>query len=191
MERFPRDRFDELPRGIERVGAHRAPGRRGAGWIAFGWALVAVVVLTAGGLFGLSFLNPDLSIFPAATQTETPEPEPEPEVTAEPVTDPSTVEPELLQQLAIAVLNGTGTQGIGAIAADQIAAAGWPRPATAAAESEAEVETVVYYADPADEGYARGIAQLIGAVDVQLSDAFVISDITVVLGSDYTVPVSG
>lgn len=186
MERFPRDRFDELPRDIERVGAHRAPGRRGAGWIAFGWAVVAVVVLTAGGLFGLSFLNPDLSIFPAATQTETPEPEPE--QTAEPVTDPSTIEPELLAQLTIAVLNGTGVQGMGATAADQIAAAGWPQPATAAAESSAEVATMVYYPDPADEGYARGIAKLIGAVDVELSDAFIIADITVVLGSDYTAP---
>ena len=32
-QKFPRDRFDSIPHGIERVGAHRAPARRGAG----GW----------------------------------------------------------------------------------------------------------------------------------------------------------
>ena len=49
-QKFPRDRFDSIPHGIDRVGAHRAPARRGAKWIAFGWAALATVVLVAVGI---------------------------------------------------------------------------------------------------------------------------------------------
>ena len=52
-QKFPRDRFDSIPHGIDRVGAHRAPARRGAKWIAFGWAALATVVLVAVGIGGV------------------------------------------------------------------------------------------------------------------------------------------
>ncbi|WP_167052462.1 LytR C-terminal domain-containing protein [Salinibacterium sp. ZJ77] len=184
MARFPQDRFDELPHDIARVGAHRAPGRRGGGWVAFGWSVVAVAVLTAGGLFALSTLNPNL--FPTAS--ESPTPLPEVIETMDPVTDPSTIDPEALSGLTISVLNGTSTQGLAAVAAEQISSAGWPTPGAASADSTTEKETVVYYLDPANEGYARGIMQAIGAADVRRTDAFTLTAITVVLGSDYVPP---
>lgn len=186
MARFSQDRFDELPHDIARVGAHRAPGRRGGGWIAFGWSVVAVAVLTTGGLFALSTLNPDIELFPAAS--EAPAPTPDVIETMAPVTDPSTIDPEVLDALTITVLNGTPTQGLAADAAEQIGEAGWPAPSAAAADSTAEEETIVYYSDPAYEGYARGIMQAIGAADVRLSDAFILTSITVVLGADYVPP---
>ena len=49
------------------------------------------------------------------------------------MTDPTTLDPAFLQTITISVLNGTPTQGLSNLAADQIAAAGWPDPARAAA----------------------------------------------------------
>jgi len=76
-------------------------------------------------------------------------------------------------------------------AADQIAAAGWPDPSRAAASDTTETETYVYYPSAEYEGAARGIMQLIGAVDVRMSDAFPTATITVVLGADYVPPAAG
>ena len=192
MAGFPRDTFDDIPRGTSRIGAHRAPGPRGRGWIGFGWAVVAVAVLTVGGLLALSTLNPNLGIMPPGmSQEETPTPEPEVIETMAPVTDPASVDPAVLAALTISVLNGTPTDGLSAVAGDQIAAAGWPSPTRAAASLDTETETIVYYSTPESEGIARGLMLLIGAVDVRLTDAFPQTTITIVLGSDYVPPVAG
>ncbi|QNO37967.1 LytR C-terminal domain-containing protein [Protaetiibacter sp. SSC-01] len=187
MASFPRDRFDDIPGGVDRVGAHRAPGRRGRGWIGFGWAVLATAVLTVAGLFLLSTFDPTFKL-PFAQETPTPTPTPTVVETAEPITDPLAVDPEYLGQLTLAVLNGTPTQGLSNTAGDQIAAAGWPNPSRASASNTEEPTTIVYFSNPDDEGIARGIAQLVGASDVQLSDAFPIAAITVVLGEDYVPP---
>lgn len=191
MASFPRDQFDEIPNDVDRVGAHRAPRKRGRGWIAFGWATLATAVLVVGGLFALSLFDPKFELPFAPGESPTPSETPTQVQTAEPVTDPATLDPALLQTLTISVLNGTPTQGLSNQAADQIAAAGWPNPSRAAASDTAETETYVYYSSPEYEGVARGIMQLVGAVDVRLSDAFPTSTITVVLGSDYVPPAAG
>jgi len=191
MASFPRDQFDAIPNDVDRVGAHRAPRKRGRGWIAFGWATLATAVLVVGGLFALSLFDPrfELPIFPG--ESATPSDTPTVIQTAEPVTDPTTLDPALLETLTISVLNGTPTQGLSNQAADQIAAAGWPDPSRAAASDTSETETYVYYPSAEYEGVARGIMQLVGAVDVRLSDAFPTATITVVLGADYVPPAAG
>lgn len=191
MASFPRDQFDAIPNDVDRVGAHRAPRKRGRGWIAFGWATLATAVLVVGGLFALSLFDPrfELPIFPG--ESATPSDTPTVIQTAEPVTDPTTLDPALLETLTISVLNGTPTQGLSNQAADQIAAAGWPDPSRAGASDTSETETYVYYPSAEYEGVARGIMQLVGAVDVRLSDAFPTATITVVLGADYVPPAAG
>jgi hypothetical protein len=191
MASFPRDRFDDLPSDVDRVGAHRAPRKSGRGWIAFAWAVVATALLVVAGLFALSLVNPDFELPFAPGETETPTPSETIVETAAPITDPTTVDPARMATLTIAVLNGTPTTGLSNTAADQIAAAGWPDPSRAAASATDEAATYIYYSDPADEGIARGIMQLIGAADVQLSDAFPVASITVVLGADYAPPAAG
>ncbi|MFT4030432.1 MAG: LytR C-terminal domain-containing protein [Protaetiibacter sp.] len=190
MASFPHDRFDDIPADVDRVGAHRVPRARGRGWIGFAWAVLAVAVLTVAGLFALSAFDPRFEL-PFAQETETPTPTPTVVVTAEPVTDPSTLDPAYLAALTISVLNGTATSGLSNTAADQIAAAGWPNPSRAAASDTTEATTIVYYSAAADEGAARGIAQLVGATQVELSDAFPTAAITVVLGADYVAPAAG
>jgi len=186
VARFPRDKFDDLPRRVSRVGAHRTERPRGRGWIAFGWAVASVAVLTSGGLLWLAAQNPDSDLF--AGPRETPTPEPTVVETMEPVTDPAAVDAAFLETLTITVLNGTPTDGLAATVADQISAAGWPLPGRAAADNRSEERTIVYYSSPEQEGIARGLMLLVGASDVQLTDAFPIADITVVVGSDYTSP---
>jgi hypothetical protein len=191
MASLPRDRFDDIPSDVDRVGAHRAPRKAGRGWIAFAWAVVATAVLVVGGLFALSLVNPDFELPFVPGETSTPEPSETVVETADPITDPTTIDPARLEALTIAVLNGTPTAGLSNTAADQIAAAGWPDPSRAGASATDEELTYVYYADPADEGIARGIMQLVGAADVRLSDAFPAANITVVLGADYQPPAAG
>ncbi|AYF97408.1 LytR C-terminal domain-containing protein [Protaetiibacter intestinalis] len=191
MASFPRDQFDDLPRDTDRVGAHRAPGKRGRGWIGFGWAVLATAVLVVVGLFALAAFDSRFQLPIFAQPSETPTPTPTVIETADPVTDPATLDPAFLQGITISVLNGTPTQGLSATAADQIAAAGWPNPSRAAASATDETETFVYYGSAEYEGVARGIMQLIGAADVRLSDAFPTATITVVLGSDYVPPAAG
>lgn len=191
MASLPRDRFDDIPSHVDRVGAHRAPRPAGRGWIAFSAAVVATAALIVAGLFGVSLLNPAFEVPFVPRETETPTPTPTVIETADPITDPTTVDPERLQGLTIAVLNGTPTTGLANVAADQIAAAGWPDPSRAAASERDEELSVVYYANPADEGIARGLMALLGASDVQQSDVFPAAQITIVLGADYAPPAAG
>ena len=73
-EKFPRDRFDSIPHGIERVGAHRASARRRTCWIAFGWAALATVVLAVAGIAAVAVFNDRLDFGDAAVLTASPEP---------------------------------------------------------------------------------------------------------------------
>jgi hypothetical protein len=192
MATFPRDQFDDIPEDLHRVGAHRAPAKKGRGWFAFLWAILATVILVAGGLFALSRFDSRFALdIPLFQPEETPTPTPTPIQTADPVTDPvawSTENPELWAALTVSVLNGTPTQGLANLAGDQLVAAGWPDPARANASVRDEEATIVYYSSEDYEGVARGIAQQLGVTEVELSEAFPGATVTVVLGADYVPP---
>ena len=179
-QKFPRDRFDSIPHGIDRVGAHRAPARRGAGWITFGWAALATVVLVAVGIGGVMVFNDRLNFgdTPVATPSATPV------VTAEPVIAPD---------IPVLVLNGTATAGLAAKAAETLTANGVPVGSTANASDDTLTETVVYYATPELEGAARGVAQFLPEADVRVSDQFAATgnQLVVVLGADYATATAG
>src|SRR6218665_3204558 len=121
MASFPRDRFDDLPTDVDRVGAHRAPGKRGRGWARFGWGVLAPAVPTVAGIFALSLLVSRFELPFADGETPTPSASETVVETAAPVTDPSTLDPAYLAALTISVLNGTPTSGLSNTAADQIA----------------------------------------------------------------------
>ncbi|HEU0206085.1 MAG TPA: LytR C-terminal domain-containing protein [Pseudolysinimonas sp.] len=185
MASFPPDQFDEIPTDLARVGAHRAPARRGLGWLRFGWAALATVVLVVAGLFGLSLLNPafklDLPFAGGASQSAAPSLSATP--TAEPVTDPTKVDPKL--GLSISVLNGSSTDGLQDKAGDAIKAAGWPDPVRANSTTRTEKTTTVYYSTSDFEGIARGLVVLLGVGTIQLTDRYPGAPITIVVGDDY------
>ena len=187
MANFPKDRFDEIPDGVKRVGAHRAPASRARGWIGLGWAALATVVLVVAGVFALSVLNDDfrLPFFQAEEEEPTFAPTVSEEPEAEPVLDPA---------VAITVLNGTPMAGLATTVGDELVAKGWGGAALGvgsranAADRDID-DTVIYYGDPALEGAARQLVIDIGEGEVRLSDDYPNSPITVVLGADYR-PVS-
>lgn len=186
MAAFPPDQFDELPADLARIGAHRAPPRRGRGWIRFAWAALATVVLIVAGLFGLSRIDPNFKLnLPNAGSTPSATPSTSATPTAAAITDPTKVPAGLA--LSISVLNGTPTDGLQDKAGDVIKAAGWPDPARANSTARTEKVTAIYYRSADYEGVARGLAALLGVgASVQLSDAFLGAPVTVVLGEDYT-----
>lgn len=174
---FPRDRFDSVPRGIERVGAHRAPAR-GRGWIAFAWAAGATVVLATAGIIGVMVFNDRLDVQQPAAST------PPPTETAEP-----TVAPEI----PVTVLNGTEVPGLAATAAQALTDAGLTIGTTSNADQSDIAETVVYYVRADLEGAARGVAGLLPESEVRLAESFAETgaEIVVVLGADYAGAVGG
>ena len=179
-QKFPRDRFDSIPNGIERVGAHRAPARRGAGWVAFGWAALATVLLVAAGIGGVIRFNDRLDFGEPVTPSETPAPV---------ATAPPTVAPDI----PVTVLNGTTTTGLAAQAGEVLTANGIPVGTTANASSSDITETVVYYATPDLEGAARGVAQVLPEADVRLSEQFaeIGTPLVLVVGTDYAAASAG
>jgi len=190
MASSPLDRFDDIPNDLRRVGAHRAPARRGRGWVNFAWAALATGVLIVGGLYGLSRVNPAISFEIPVLAGDGAEPgvttTPKPEAT--PLTDPALVDPAL--KLTISVLNASPTDDQQNAAAAQIALAGWPEPAAAVAATRDQESTAIYYNGAKYESIALGLAQLLG-IDPENtvnSDAYLGAWVTVVLGADYVPP---
>lgn len=186
MASYPKDRFDDLPKDLVRVGAHRAPKKRGGGWIAFAWAALATGVLVVGGLFTLSLIDPSVRFeipgLPAPTESAA-APTDEATPTALPLTDPAAIDPARL--ITITVLNGTPVVGQQTVAGDALLAAGWP-VGTVTTASTTDVETTtVYYSNPLDEDIARGLVAALGVGEIRESTAFLGAPITIVLGADY------
>ncbi|TFC96286.1 MULTISPECIES: LytR C-terminal domain-containing protein [Cryobacterium] len=183
---YAKDRFDHLPHPLDRVGAHRAPGKKGRRWIAFWWALGATVVLVGAGVAGLAMLNsslnfelPGTSTAPSTAETS------DPASTAEaPVPGPAaTVDPTL----AVTVLNGTAGEGVARSVGELLEAEGWTLGELDNASTEDVPTTIVYYADETLEGAARGVAASLPGSEVLLSSEFADSaaPLTVVVGNDY------
>jgi hypothetical protein len=187
MASYPKDRFDNVPEDLARVGAHRAPPRKGRGWIGFAWAALATGVLIFGGLFGISsILGIDLGL-PFLTAASTPTPTPTPTPTMDPIT-PAKLDPA--RGIKITILNGSAQAGLQNTVSTQLTADGWPiDTATQASRNDIE-DTTVYYSDPKNEDVARGVVVSLGVGSIQLvsADTFPGAPITVVLGADYPTP---
>ncbi len=188
MPDYPHDRFDDVPQDLQRVGAHRASGRRGRRWLVFGWALAATLALVAAGLIAITTIGENIAfeggaVLPgAATPTATPAVE-------------STPTPVVDEDILVTVLNGTNTSGLAARVGQRLAADGWNVGSRANASTRDVGTTTVYYWDVADEGAALGAARSLGTDEVQFSQNFApeegedpagVARLTVVVGSDYT-----
>lgn len=186
MAKFPEDQFDNLPDDLVRVGAHRAPRRRGRFWVGLAWAALVSGVLVVGGLYGISRIDSnvsfDIPIFPGqGDASATPTPTPTPEIPA--LTDPATIDPA--RAISITVLNGTPVASLQNTAGSALSALGWPVGSMAPA-STVDVElTIVYYSNPADEDIARGLVLALGIGEIRESTAFFGAPVTIVLGTDY------
>jgi len=179
MATYPSDQFDNLPDDLDRVGAHRGPKVRGRGWIAFGWAVLATVVLVVVGLFALQTLQ-GTGFNSGPDATDTPSASPTPTIT--PITDPTTI---AKRHITITVLNGTPTAGLQASAVHTLKLAHWRVTSSAPASVNTFKKTVVYYSLATNKDVALGVAKALGSSIVSLTDAYPGAPITVVLGADY------
>ena len=183
MANFPKDRFDELPEDLQRVGAHRAPASRGRGWIGFGWSALATLVLVVAGVFALSVINEDFRLPFLPVEDD------EPSITAVPTEAPE-AEPTQDPSVPITVLNGTPLAGLATTVGDELVGLGWTGASLGvgsranAADREID-DTIVYYDDPELEGVARGLVIDLGVGEVRLSSDYPNSPVTIVLGADY------
>ncbi|QDZ14748.1 LytR C-terminal domain-containing protein [Humibacter ginsenosidimutans] len=179
-EKFPADRFDQVPDDLERVGAHRAPRPRGYGWVWVAWCAGAVVVIVGIGALGIfainGTLNVDLPFQHSASATPTPTSTPTPTIT--PAVNPA---------LNLMVLNGTDTAGLAADATTTLKAAGWEKITPANASSTDVKTTTVYYSDTKNLAAAMAVSKELADAPLQETQDFAASgaDITVVIGADY------
>ena len=184
MANFRTDQFDDIPQNIDRVGAHRGPKVRGGGWFVVLWSILAIAVLTVGGLFVLSQLDKSVSFFGGnvgAETSPTPTTSPTPQVT--PVTDPKTIKN---RKITITVLNGTDIANEQVTVGKLLKTAGWKVTSEATASESNIKQTTVYYSNAANKDVAEGVQLALGTGNIQLTSAFPGAPITVVIGSDYT-----
>lgn len=186
----PTDRFDDIPEDLDRVGAHRAPVKRGRGWIAFAWAALATGVLVLAGVLGLAAFSDSISIdlpfesSASAPAEDTGATEEAPVETVEPALDPT---------VAISVLNGTANVGLAGVVGDSLVEAGWGGAAAdvgtrANAATDDVATTVVYYQSAEQEAAALALVQSLGVGEIRLSQDYPSSPITVLIGADYPLP---
>jgi hypothetical protein len=183
MANFRTDQFDNLPDHLDRVGAHRGPKAKGRGWITFAWAVLATAILVVGGLYVLSIFDAQVKFGlggTSAADTPTPSGTPTPVIT--PITDPSLV---ASRKIKITVLNGTALVGLQTQAAQKLTAAGWKVQATANSTATNIKTTTIYYSDATNVDVAEGIQLLLNAQNIEFSNNYPGSPITVVVGSDF------
>lgn len=178
---YPRDSFDDLPAGVGKVGAHRAENPRLRGGIVLLWAIVAVIVLTAAGIFGTLVLSGRIVLgAPVATPSGTSVPTP-------------TITPVIDTSYAVLVLNATGEPGKATPVKDLIVKAGWPATSVNAGDAGSTYPiTTVYYGNLEDAPAAAGLAKVIGGAVTEYSTKYQPAgdpeskQLTVVLGTGKT-----
>lgn len=183
-----RDRFDVVSDDVHRVGAHRAKAHWARGWVNVAWAVGAVIVLSVGGLWGLSQINSDFEFGLPFTAG------PEDEVAAPPAEEaPEAAEPMLDPEIVITVLNGTPASGMSNTVGDYLVDQGWNGAAfgvgARVGASTTDVETTqVIYNTPANEAAARAMLETLGVGELVLANTYPASPLAVLIGSDFVLP---
>lgn len=146
-----RDRFDDIPRDVARVGAHRAEQPRlNRGAVLLG-AFVAALILIVAGIF-VSFV-----LMGRITFGSEPAPSPTPSETG--IIDTS---------YEVLILNATPEEGLDAEIRAVLIDAGWVDSSllSSGAANDFPATTVIYVNDD-DRAAALGIAEVIGGAEVQ------------------------
>ncbi len=176
---FPRDRFDDIPAEVGRVGAHRTENPRMRGGVVFLWAAIATIILVAVGIFGTLIVSGRIELFPTPAPTVTP---------------PPAVEPVVDTTYDVLILNATPETGLATQTKDAVVAAGWPADRVQAGDAGSDdfATTTVFYVAAEDEAAALGLAEVIGGAEIEQSDAYQLSDdpavrqLAIVIGLDRT-----
>ncbi|MGO3148214.1 MAG: LytR C-terminal domain-containing protein [Leucobacter sp.] len=175
---YPTDRFDMVPNS-GRVGAHRVTAQPRIVWLYVFATLAGAALLTAIGIIGVNLANSSGSLPPLPSETQ--EIPAEPQITAE-------LDPEA----SVVLLDGTSAQGELALRLAPVITSekfGVILAAVPAASADVEI-SAVFYADPADEAAALGLANELGGISTYSSTEYTDygARLVVLLGSDYAGP---
>lgn len=175
---YPHDRFDDV-RKSGRTGAHRYTPHQRYVWQFVVGGIIGAALLTGIGVVSVNFANNagTLPILPT-------------DGTSEPTTEKTT--PALDPEASIVILDGTSSTGDIALRLDPIITQEqWGKVMSAGPAASTDVEiSAVFYADPADEAAALGLAQKLGGLSAYQSEDYADSGarLIVLLGSDYAGP---
>lgn len=173
------DRFDGVKR-TSRVGAHRAvehPGQRGA-WLLL--SMLVALILTALGILiytlqpsSVSFMN---QLDPGRGSSGG---------------FNRQAEAEIDESTTVVVLNGTRIEPLAFEVDEVINAEGWGTTLFAGNAQERDIQiSAIFYANPEDEGLARGLGENLGGISSYLNPNYEThgNQLTVLLGTDYSGP---
>lgn len=183
---YPKDEFDLAGEDMP-VGMHRPQPSRWKNVIPFLVILVAVPVLGWGAsqlLTSSSTVTVQSGAPTVSNQVQSesqsnavveepqsvpaPEPDPAPQSDA-PQSEPPSQAAQINYNVAISVLNGTGTQGLAANKAAALNEAGFPGTTAANADGWASEVSAVYYESSQVEASAREIARILGIETVAVN----------------------
>lgn len=180
-QKYPRDRFDDIPASLDRKGAHRAPrtpADRLASWL---WALGAIVALVGVGAIGI-FVIDRLVAFDGneAATSETP---------AATESAAETVVPEVVAQrdpeIPVTVLNGTQISGVAGRTSDALSALDWNVVTIDDAATDDHTQTQIIYGSASEEAAALALVQDLGGGAPSLDPAQAQpGTITIIVGTD-------
>lgn len=169
------DSFDKVQRS-RRVGVHRKPRKRGAGWMRLLWIILATAVLSAIGII-LVVIGPENLLLPQGGTSQEAVVEEEEQVT--PRVDPETT---------VTILNGTSTAGLGdevatIITEDEL---GTVEFVGNAADQSAKI-SAIFFSKPEDEALALGLGQKLGGISPYLREEYASygTQLIVLIGADY------
>nr|WP_225752391.1 LytR C-terminal domain-containing protein [Pseudoclavibacter sp. Marseille-Q3772] len=182
--KYPKDRFDDLPKSLLRRGAHRAPRTRlskMSSWIVALCAFVLLVGLGVGVMWMIDkqvqFIADDEPKQAQPTETATPSETPTPTPTG----PSATVDPNM----NVTVLNGVGTGGLATAGSEHLAQAGFTVGTVADADSFENPTTRVVIANEEARGAAMGVVEAIGVGEIAVDpEAATEGEIIVTLGAD-------
>ena len=182
--KYPKDRFDDLPKSLLRRGAHRAPRTRLSkmwSWIVALCAFVLLVGLGVGVMWMIDkqvqFIAEDEPKQAQPTETATPSETPTPTPTG----PSATVDP----YMNVTVLNGVGTGGLATAGSEHLAQAGFTVGTVADADSFENPTTRVVIANEEARGAAMGVVEAIGVGEIAVDpEAATEGEIIVTLGAD-------
>lgn len=174
---YPADRFDEVT-SSGRVGAHRVHARPRFVWQYVVATALATALLTTVGILALTTLN---------SQGKLPGESP---ITTGP--RPTQVVAELDPDATVALLDGSTPDGDVAMRLDPIITENtWGQIVSAGPAASSDIEiSAVFYADPAKEQAALGLAEKLGGLSAYPSADYAEygADLVVLIGSDYAGP---
>ncbi|WP_245907502.1 LytR C-terminal domain-containing protein [Leucobacter massiliensis] len=173
---FPEDRFDRVePSG--RVGAHRITARPRYVWQYLVAGLLGFALLTTLGIVVVQGMGGADALPLGRGDGES--------------AAPARVQAELNPDATVAVLNGTETPDLAATVDGIITSEQWGqiRFSGAAASSDVSI-SAVFYADPADEAAAEGLAAKLGGLSTYVTEDYADYGVqlVVLLGADYAGP---